>query len=255
MARGCAVLGMIALFAAGCQQHAMVDVLPPPSFNGPTLADAPTERVTKIAPAPVVVAPPPAPVYTRPAVVTPAAPVGAAAWVPPVRANAWRWIVIHHSATASGGLAKFDREHRAKGWDELGYHFVIGNGTESGDGQVEIGPRWPKQKWGAHTKTPDNQYNDYGIGICLVGNFDETRPTAAQLRSLTKLVSYLAATYHVSSDHIIGHGMAKPTECPGRNLSIADIRRRTAAFAAAPSNDPIVHPTAQASLMHDLSSQ
>jgi 5-methylcytosine-specific restriction endonuclease McrA len=36
----------------------------------------------------------------------------------------------------------FDRSHRDKGWDELGYHFVIGNGTSSGDGVVEVGTRW-----------------------------------------------------------------------------------------------------------------
>ena len=61
-------------------------------------------------------------------------------------------------------------------WDELGYHFVIGNGTHTGDGQVEVGSRWGKQKHGAHCKTPDNYYNDHGIGICLVGNFENSNP-------------------------------------------------------------------------------
>ena len=91
----------------------------------------------------------------------------------------------------------FDKEHRAKGWDGVGYHFVIGNGTNTGDGQIEVAPRWPIQKWGAHAKTPDNRYNEYGIGICLVGNFDTARPTAKQMQSLEKLVAYLMQTYHI----------------------------------------------------------
>ena len=33
------------------------------------------------------------------------------------------------------------RMDQAKGWDELGYHFVIGNGTDTRDGQVEVGSR------------------------------------------------------------------------------------------------------------------
>ena len=114
--------------------------------------------------------------------------------------------------------------HREKGWDELGYHFVIGNGTGSGDGQVEVGPRWPIQKHGAHTKTLDNRYNLYGIGICLVGNFMVQHPTPAQLRSLTKLVAYLQETYHIPSSCILRHKDCKPTECPGTNLDIDLVR-------------------------------
>jgi N-acetyl-anhydromuramyl-L-alanine amidase AmpD len=102
---------------------------------------------------------------------------------------------------------------------------VIGNGTESGDGQIEVGPRWPKQKWGAHAKTPNNEFNDYGIGICLVGNFDIERPTAAQMRSLAKLVAYLEKNYRVPASRVLGHSDTKPTDCPGRNLSVATVRR------------------------------
>jgi len=64
----------------------------------------------------------------------------------------WKYIVIHHSASASGCAAEFDRYHREKrGWENgLGYHFVIGNGSGAGDGQIEIGNRWVKQIDGAH---------------------------------------------------------------------------------------------------------
>ena len=119
----------------------------------------------------------------------------------------------------------FDKMHRAKGWDELGYHFVIGNGTDTRDGQIEVGSRWPKQKWGAHAKTPDNRYNEYGIGICLVGNFDVSYPTHAQMVSVERLVAYLMKTYHIPADHVLGHGDTKATDCPGRHMSVATVRR------------------------------
>jgi hypothetical protein len=152
-------------------------------------------------------------------------------WVPPVAPRAWRWIIVHHSATTTGGAAAFDKMHRAKGWDELGYDFVIGNGTDTPDGLIEVGPRWTKQKIGAHAKTPDNRYNEYGIGICLVGNFDVERPTPAQNRSLTRLIAYLMKTYQITPNNILGHRDTKSTDCPGRYVNMEVIRRQAAQLA------------------------
>src|SRR4051812_31599948 len=63
-------------------------------------------------------------------------------WVPPTPSRKWTCVVIHHSGTEVGGARRFDRAHRSRGWDELGYHFVVGNGSDTADGQVEVGPRW-----------------------------------------------------------------------------------------------------------------
>jgi hypothetical protein len=153
-------------------------------------------------------------------------------WIPKASPRPWEWVVVHHSATVSGGAAKFDREHKQKGWDELGYDFVIGNGTDTGDGQIEVGPRWVIQKWGAHAKTPDNRYNERGIGICLVGNFDYDYPTPAQMQSLVRLTTWLQKTYHIRTENIIGHNDTKQTDCPGRNFSVANVRKRCAAIVA-----------------------
>ena len=125
-------------------------------------------------------------------------------------------------------MAVFDREHRAKGWDGVGYHFVIGNGTNSGDGQIEVTPRWPVQKWGAHAKTMDNRFNEYGIGICMVGNFDVERPTPAQMKSLTQLTAFLMQTYHISPQNVLGHRDTKPTDCPGKFVNVGIIRQAAA---------------------------
>jgi N-acetyl-anhydromuramyl-L-alanine amidase AmpD len=144
-----------------------------------------------------------------------------AAWKPSGMVRPWRWIVVHHSATDAGSADIFDRAHRARGWDELGYHFVICNGNGGEDGRIQVGSRWTKQKWGAHCKTPDNRYNDYGIGICLVGDTEKSRPTAAQLASLARLTSYLADRYDIPASCVIGHGEAPgtSTNCPGKHLA------------------------------------
>lgn len=207
----------------GCQQQSVTTTaLPQIVLDGPRFPEpkpivlAPPATLPSLS---IVTVKPPAPAR-KPAEI--AVPVG---WVPDIPPRPWQWIIIHHSATTFGNAQIIDGWHRNNGWDELGYHFVIGNGSNSADGQVEIGPRWPKQKWGAHTKTADNRFNDFGIGICLVGNFDEDRPTAAQLKSVATLVAHLMKTYHISADHVIGHGEAKPTDCPGRYLSVSEVVR------------------------------
>ncbi len=139
---------------------------------------------------------------------------------PPSPPRAWQYIILHHSASKQDSLETIDRYHReVRGWDGCGYHFVIGNGTLSGDGEIEVSQRWLEQKHGAHTKVAGYpEYNQYGIGICLVGDFEETRPTELQVRAARALVAYLAAHYSIPLDHITTHGKLAHgrTRCPGR---------------------------------------
>ena len=56
-------------------------------------------------------------------------------------------------ASAGRGPAVIDKYHReGRGWESAGYHFVIGNGTGSPDGSIEVGPRWLAQEAGAHCR-------------------------------------------------------------------------------------------------------
>jgi hypothetical protein len=138
-------------------------------------------------------------------------------WAAPNK-RPWRHIVIHHSASVGGNAQQFDGAHRDRGWDELGYHFVINNGQGGPDGRIEVGSRWPKQKQGAHCGgTPGNEFNELGIGICLVGEFSTDMPTQAQLESLERLTGYLMKTYRIAPEHVITHRDAPNahTECPG----------------------------------------
>jgi hypothetical protein len=156
-------------------------------------------------------------------------------WIPPKeKEHSWLAIIIHHSATNVGNLAYFNKEHGGRyddsgeHWLGIGYDFVIGNGTMSGDGQVETTFRWTQQLVGAHCKTNDNWANSYGVGIVLVGNFDKTHPSAKQMESLTKLIRYLQKRYHIPTDDIYGHGQTPgghATDCPGKNFSVDNFRK------------------------------
>ena len=118
-------------------------------------------------------------------------------------------------------MALFDRIHRSKGWEGVGYHFVVNNGRGARDGLVEIGPRWRSQKHGAHTgKTPGNEYNELGIGICLVGNFMKTMPTPMQLRAMNDLIEQLMAEHRIPASRVIAHRDAPraKTSCCGDQL-------------------------------------
>jgi hypothetical protein len=138
----------------------------------------------------------------------------------------WRYIVIHHSGTASGSAQSFDENHRReRGWRCLGYHFVIGNGNGQGDGQIVAGPRWYGQEWGAHANS--NEYNAHGIGICLVGNMDEQPPTPAQWAATRALVAELRRLYDIPAANVVGHNQIRgggSTACPGKFTPLEELR-------------------------------
>lgn len=152
-------------------------------------------------------------------------------WLPPSGVEkGWRAIVIHHSATENGNAAIFDRIHRENNhWEGVGYDFVIGNGSDSGDGEVEVTFRWRRQIPGAHCGgTPGNWANEDGIGICLVGNFDRTTPTARQMQALAKLVRFLQKRYKISESRIYGHNStpgARLTNCPGAEFPMSTLKQ------------------------------
>ena len=160
-----------------------------------------------------------------------ATPGGDASWTPAVRERKWQWIILHHSDDLSGNLAKYDKIHRNdRGWENgCGYHFVVGNGSLSGDGAIERSDRWRQQLQGAHTKVPGNRFNEHGIGICLVGDFDEggRRPTPAQMEELVRLVRWLKARYNIPDANVRGHRDCTATECPGRFFPWDELRART----------------------------
>lgn len=139
-----------------------------------------------------------------------------------VARHRWRYIVVHNSGTRQGNAKAFDYYHRRvrKMPNGLAYHFVIGNGTSSGNGAVEIGPRWVNQITGGHVHS--DYLNSIALGICLVGDYNREKPTREQLEALDELVKYLrkrvGKTDHklaVVKPHRDINPPQWPTDCPG----------------------------------------
>jgi hypothetical protein len=148
-----------------------------------------------------------------------------------ITSGRWRWLVIHHSGTPYGNAAIYDRQHRKRGMENgLAYHFLIGNGIDSGDGKIEIGSRWLKQLKGGHVHR--EEINEEGIGICLVGNFDETKPTRNQMLALRELIDYLRSEVVGKGIRFAVHSEIDPhhTACPGRHFPVAELHRAYGRF-------------------------
>ncbi|HVW01708.1 MAG TPA: peptidoglycan recognition family protein [Planctomycetaceae bacterium] len=155
----------------------------------------------------------------------------ATSWKPLVAERQWKYIVLHHTASTQGSVESIHESHlqrkdkSGKPWLGIGYHFVIGNGKGMPDGQIEPTFRWNQQLHGAHAGSQDPEYNQLGIGIVLVGNFEKSSPTDAQLASVKKLVRTLKSQYKIPSSKVIGHRDIRSTECPGSLFPLADIAR------------------------------
>ena len=146
----------------------------------------------------------------------------------PAPLRQWTYIVIHHSATATGSAEAFNAAHHARGMvNGLAYHFVIDNGrAHTRDGFIETGERWIQQLPGGHCR--QRNLNDHGIGICLVGDFTDHGPTAPQLEALVLLIHGLQVQFNIADDHIAGHGQlpGEFSECPGQSFPWADLQKR-----------------------------
>ena len=151
----------------------------------------------------------------------------------------WKYIVIHHTASSQGNVESIHEAHlqrrdkSGKPWLGIGYHFVIGNGNGMTDGAYEETFRWRQQMHGAHAGVAGApEYNEHGIGLVLVGNFENSPPTPAQLVTVKRLVARLSVEHGISSENIIGHSNVKATACPGKLFPLAEISQYVDGFAA-----------------------
>ncbi len=140
----------------------------------------------------------------------------------PVLRERWKFIIVHNSGTRQGNARIFDYYHRhvRRMRNGLAYHFVIGNGTSSGNGEIEVGDRWRRQINGGHVHS--DYLNNISLGICLVGDFNRDQPTRAQLDSCEELIRYLRARCGKVDRHEIPVRPHRemnpprwPTDCPG----------------------------------------
>lgn len=125
-------------------------------------------------------------------------------YVPRYR-TATELLVVHCSATRPTqdiGVQEITQWHRQRGFDTVGYHYIIRR-----SGEVETGR--PETAIGAHVKG----HNARSVGICLVGGINaagkpDNNFTAAQFTALRELLGPLQSRYPEA--RVLGHRDLSP---------------------------------------------
>jgi N-acetylmuramoyl-L-alanine amidase len=139
-------------------------------------------------------------------------------------------LVIHHCACDHGTVESIRAEHKARGWSDIGYHWVIGNGAGLPDGDIAAGR--PEEIQGAAVKLN----NRYKLQVCLIGNFHKGDPgytglpTKRQYAALGHWLLVKGKQYANKGKFpdVVGHkevALPKyPTACPGNQFPLHLIR-------------------------------
>jgi hypothetical protein len=113
-------------------------------------------------------------------------------------------VVWHHSATKGASIHSIAEYHvEVRQWPGVAYHYAIG-----WDGIVYVLNDPTTISYQAQG------YNSRTIGVVLIGNYEERRPTPEMEASIARLNGYLREKYHLRFAWL--HGETKSTLCPGK---------------------------------------
>ena len=136
----------------------------------------------------------------------------------------YRRITVHHSAepnpveldgslrTSCEAVRQIQNAHMNGArtqYGDIGYHYVIDPYGRVFEAR--------KLEWqGAHASGDHNQQN---IGICMIGNFEKEKPSAAALEALEKTIEHLRAQHKIGRTELYLHSEFRDTECPGEHMA------------------------------------
>ena len=153
-----------------------------------------------------------------------------------------RLVFVHHTATsnaytpdqAAAIVRGIDVFHvRARGWDDIGYNFLVDRFGRVYEGRAG---GMTRNVIGAHALG----FNTGSVGIAVIGNFMTAKPTSAAVQSLEKLIAWRLDVAHVDPEATLtyvsggserirkgvkvklravsGHRDTGATSCPGTYL-------------------------------------
>jgi len=135
-------------------------------------------------------------------------------------------IIIHHTAAEEKDSEQIRRYHMSKGWQDIGYDYVIER-----DGKTVAGRSLSIQ--GAHAGVA--YYNQHSIGVAVIGNLSSRDIFPEQLLSLIDLLYELRTNWNIPLENILLHREIKATECPGLRFPRQEVFDRLRAKIATES--------------------
>ena len=129
-------------------------------------------------------------------------------------------ITVHHEGNVFSGSADVNSiarklsnirnghiNRRPEAFADIGYHYIVDPAGRVWEGR-------PLKFQGAHVE----KRNEHNLGIMVMGNFEEQKPTTAQLATLERFVIDQMRRYRVSAGNLFTHKELGGTLCPGKNL-------------------------------------
>lgn len=116
-------------------------------------------------------------------------------------------ITLHHAEALICSIEDLDAWHKQNGWVGVGYHYFVRK-----DGRIYKGR--PDYTMGAHCKG----HNANTLGVCAEGNYMVETMPEVQKQAIIELCQSLGIK------NIKGHKELKPTDCPGKNYPLVEIK-------------------------------
>ena len=159
-----------------------------------------------------------------------------------------KYIGVHHSLSGFGDGRTIIRWHTqpepkgGRGWTFPGYQAVICNGYRT-SAEMIAGKYDAALDGHMDTLLSDmlasngcKNCNAHSLHVCMIGNFDEERPTEKQMKKLIEELAYWCGKYQLDPlKAILGHhemqvliGEKHTKTCPGRNVNMSVIRNAVA---------------------------
>lgn len=134
----------------------------------------------------------------------------------------WTPVAFTSANAAYDRIEKIRQIHtRDRGWADIGYHYIIDRAGRVIEGR-------PIRYQGAHV----SENNPHNLGILVLGNFEEQKPSNVQVQALGKFARLMMSIHRVTPGRVFTHREINPTACPGRNLQAhVNLLRRNGTIA------------------------
>lgn len=152
-------------------------------------------------------------------------------------------IVLHHTAGPAGTVASIRTMHKARGFSDIGYHYLIGNGRGMEDGEIQPGRPESKNGGGVYGN------NSNRLQAAMVGNFHKPDPgytgppSPHQLRTLGEWLLKHGREHAIPAGKVYGHREIAlknhATACPGSEFPLEKIREWYGANLGKPHPQPL----------------